>query len=348
MAVIYVTGNVKGAGKTSLATALAQRSLQSGISTSLVKPISLDAESDGSADAEKDFVFFSQLNPSISYSQNPPMFIAPSSSKVDSPAIERSVAEVNEAKRRATNVIVEGLDWFLPAAEVNPTTVSVIKELDAKIVLVLRYSNSVDLTKLIRSIQEIGTDLIGVILNGVTIHRSHYVASIIVPAFKSSGIKMLGVVPEDRRMLAPSVSEIADHLNAEILLAPDNCEELVDYFMVGGWFLDKGDYVFDRRQNKAVIVRADRPDLHMAALQTSTVCLILTGGQNPIQYITYHADQLGIPLLSASEGTVEVMEKLESIAERTAAPNPRKISRFDELLAQFTDLEALSKVLERN
>ena len=105
--------------------------------------------------------------------------------------------------------------------------------------------------------------------------------------------------------------------------------------MVGGWFLDQGAYVFDRREQKAVVVRADRPDLHMAALQSSAVCLILTGGQNPIQYITYHADQLGVPLLSVSGETVEVMEKLETLNEQVPTYNVKKTNRFQELIYEF-------------
>ena len=304
MTVFYVTGNIKGSGKTSLASALAQISLGTGISTALAKPVSVD---DGSK-TEKDFEFYSQLNESISRSNDAPMAVSLNGLTENAQVVKWTVEKVNQLSRQSDNVIVDGLDWFLPDGSVNSTAIDICDTLHPKIILVLRYSNPCELRAIVNSVEEIGGDLLGVIINGVTKYRWHYVINSIAPLFLSSGVKILGVIPEDRRMLAPCVNDIAVHLNAEILSFPDNCDELVEHFMVGGWFLDQGAYVFDRREQKAVVVRADRPDLHMAALQSSAVCLILTGGQNPIQYITYHADQLGVPLLSVSEDTVQIME----------------------------------------
>lgn len=335
MTVYYVTGNIKGSGKTSLASALAQISLGTGMSTALAKPVSVD---DGAGDGnktEKDFGFYSQLNESISRSNNAPMTVSVDDITENGQVVKWTVEEVNQLSRQSDNVIVDGLDWFLPDGSLNSTAVDICDTLHPKIILVLHYSNPCELGSIVNKVEEIGADLLGVIINGVTKHRWHYVINSIAPLFLSSGIKVLGVIPEDRRMLAPCVNDIAQHLNAEILSFPDNCDELVEYFMVGGWFLDQGAYVFDRREQKAVVVRADRPDLHMAALQSSAVCLILTGGQNPIQYITYHADQLGVPLLSVSGETVEVMEKLETLNEQVPTYNVKKTNRFQELIYEF-------------
>ena len=345
MTVFYVTGNVKGSGKTSLVSALAQISLGTGVSTAIGKPISVGGAPEEGNKKEKDFEFYSQLDQSISRSNDAPLTVSTNELEGNAQLVERTVGDVNQLSTQSDNVIVDGLDWFLPDGSVNSTAVKICENLHPKIILVLRFSNPCELGALVNSVQEIGGDLLGVIINGVTRHRWHYVIKSLAPLFLSAGVNVLGVIPEDRRMLAPCVNDIAEHLNAEILSYPENCDELVEHFMVGGWFLDQGAYVFDRREQKAVVVRADRPDLHMAALQSSAVCLILTGGQNPIQYITYHADQLGVPLLSVREETVEIMEKLETLQDKNATYNFRKTNRFQELIVEFVPQGSFEAVL---
>ena len=73
-----------------------------------------------------------------------------------------------------------------------------------------------------------------------------------------------------------SVGELAKHLGGEIVNCPERSEELVENLMLGALSVDSGLDYFRRKTNKAVIARGDRPDLQMAALETSTKCLILS------------------------------------------------------------------------
>ena len=56
-------------------------------------------------------------------------------------------------------------------------------------------------------------------------------------------------------------------------------------------------------ENKAVIVRGDRPDLQMAALNTSTACIVLTKGVEPIEYVRYEAEQEEVSLIVVETDT---------------------------------------------
>ena len=151
-------------------------------------------------------------------------------------------------------------------------------------------------------------------------------------------------------MLSPSISEVAEHLGADLinrtaLTSPEiQLGELVEYFMLGGWFLDHGAYVFSRRENKAVIVRGDRPDLQMAALDTSTTCLILTNGKLPVQYIVHHAKLRQTPILTTQAGTLETMERLNNIGERVTFHSAHKVQHFAELLETHCNVESLTSL----
>ena len=194
----------------------------------------------------------------------------------------------------------------------------------------------------------LGDRLMGVIINAVPDSSRHVVLTTTVPSFEQKGIPVLGVVPEDRRMLAPTVRDVGEHLGAECinlgeLDEPDAAlDALVEHFMLGGLFLDTGVYVFERREQKAVIVRGDRPDLQMAALETSTVCLVLTEGQLPVQYIVHHAALNQVPMLLVNKPTLETMEALHTVGEQSTVRSVHKARRFGELLSAHCDLAPLA------
>jgi hypothetical protein len=108
-----------------------------------------------------------------------------------------------------------------------------------------------------------------------------------------------------------SVGELAKHLGGEILNCPERSEELVENLMVGALSVDSGLDYFRRKANKAVITRGDRPDLQMAALETSTKCLILTGAIRPMPIVLHRAIEKGVPIIVVEEDTISTLRRIE-------------------------------------
>jgi BioD-like phosphotransacetylase family protein len=244
--------------------------------------------------------------------------------------------------------VVEGLGGILGDGRVAQASGRMAQALDARVIVVARYHPGLKAADLTEAQEVFGERLLGLVLNRVTHYRRRWVVSELVPQFAATGVAILGTIPDDRRMVAPSVREMAEHLGAEHFLMPEKADPLVDYFMVGGFFLDEGAYVFSRRENKAVIARADRPDLHMAALATSTRALVLTGGQNPIQYVVYQAEQAGVAVLLTQASTLEAMERLHTLWERASVHHRERAERFAELMAASGSLEAILSSLGLN
>ena len=341
MAVLYIAGSGKGAGKTALATGLAHRMAQAGRSVALIKPLRLVASPDEASTPDPDISFYNQVLPNNPQPQGWPLAVTVEQLAEDASLPQRVGELVAAAAPGAETIIVEGLDGLGADDPTAQASASVVRALDARVVAVAQYSSSLQATDFAQVTQLFNSALLGLILNGIWRHRTQATNSNLVPALHAQGVPVLGVVPEDRRMLAPSVRDLADHLEGEILLFPEKDDELVEYIMTGGWFLDQGAYVLSRREQKAVVVRGDRPDLQMAALETSTACLVLTEGQNPIQYVTYHAEEEEVPLLLVQTPTLQTMEALHTVADRVTVHNPRKAARFAELLAEHCNLEAL-------
>ena len=90
--------------------------------------------------------------------------------------------------------------------------------------------------------------------------------------------KAVGRTPESRAALAITVGELAEAIGGKIISHPEKSSELVENYMLGAMVVDSGLDYFNRKKNKAAIIRQERLDMQLAALETSTTCLVLSGG----------------------------------------------------------------------
>jgi hypothetical protein len=180
---------------------------------------------------------------------------------------------------------------------------------DGLILLVVRYGEELSAVA-----QEYGSRLAGVIVNGLPKYRAEDVDGTLAADLESSGTRLLGSIPDDRRMLAPRIGQVAEFLGGEFLNGEDQSDRLLENFLIGGLVLDWGPFYFSSRKNTGVIVRGDRPDVQIAAIQTDTTrALVLTKGVRPVEYVVYEAEQRGIPLVVVPGNTHDVAEQLENL-----------------------------------
>lgn len=324
MSSLLITAIGNASGKTALASALALRLTQQGHTVALARPVVLDGADPSHVAA--DLAFYTQVAP-----QNPPIsglpLRLPNSPSSDG---SRPWRQLLAPAISANVTLLEGLD--LHGEQAAQTVQRQAEALDAKLVVVARYRTDLDVQQLARDLAPFRERALGVLLNHVPRYRAVHASQEMTGAFQMVGLSLIGIIPEDRRMAAPTLRQVAEMLNGEFLLLPEKADELVESIMAGGWFLDEGRYVFSQRQRKAVLVRGDRPDLQMAALETDTVGLILTDGKEPVQYTVYHAETQGVPLVKTSLGTVAAMERLQGLHAKGTVHHAQKAQRFLELL----------------
>jgi hypothetical protein len=148
-------------------------------------------------------------------------------------------------------------------------------------------------------------------------------------------------LPEDRTLAGFSVSEAKSALNAETIVVGDGGEPTCDYLVVAPISSDAGQPYFKRFDTKAVVVRFDKTDMHLAAMQADPSCLILTGGRTPSDYLFDAAAAKGIPVLLSRTDTENTVIALEGIFDRTRFQGERKLDRMAVLLEGSGLFEAL-------
>ena len=197
----------------------------------------------------------------------------------------------------------------------------------------------------LRTKERLGDLLVGVVFNRLKPRRKEYVERAIAPYLEKQGIPVLGIIQEDAVLSAVPVRDLAESLGAKILCCEDKLEELVERLMIGAMNMDTALRHFRRTPNKAVITGGDRSDIQLAALETSTRCLILTGDLYPNDVILGRAQEKGVPVLVVRSDTLQTVEQCEGLFGHLSLNSERKLQRVVEMVETEISFERLYKSL---
>jgi hypothetical protein len=183
-----------------------------------------------------------------------------------------------------------------------------------------------------------GERVAGVVLNKVPSRQRKRVLG----AVEELGLKVLLALPEDRLLATPSLAEVASALQAQTLSFDSNGDRSLDGAVIASISADPGQGYFLDRAASTVIVRSDKPDLQLAALNAGAACLIVTGSVPLLGYITERTEADEIPIISTALDTCEAMTTIEALfGSGPFSGAAAKLSRLAELIQGF-DASTLS------
>jgi len=159
-----------------------------------------------------------------------------------------------------------------------------------------------------------------------------------------TGLRALG---EDRLLAAPTVRQLIAASGAQVLTRSRDGEAAVcEHLVIGAISHDSADAYFNRFPRRAVISRAEKVDLALAAMLTGSECLILTGGHEPSPYILDRAASTrDTTLLLAPGGTVETMRDLEGTFGTAPFSGEAKVERAGGLMRVAVDEPTLAALI---
>ncbi len=209
-------------------------------------------------------------------------------------------------------------------------------------IIVEGYSPEFSKAKLLGRYGDFGEHLLGIVVNKVPIKRLEAFSE---QLSQGGEVNILGVLPEDRLLFGLSVGELAERVQGEIINDSRKSGELVENLLLGALTANPGPDYFGRKANKAVLLKADRPDMQLAALDTSTKCLVLSGDTPPIYAVRQGAEDKGIPIIVTRGDTAFVVNSLEQALDRAKFNQEKKLPRLAEIMKQQFDFPALYKGL---
>ena len=154
---------------------------------------------------------------------------------------------------------------------------------------------------------------------------------------------MLGIIALDPLLSSVSVRELQQVLNGHFLFGEEYSADLIEKFLVGSMNVDKAVEYFKKSKHKAVIVGGDRPDIILAALETSTSCVVLTGGHYPNDIIIAKAEEMKVPVLLVKEDTYSTVQKVDQVLGRLRVKEEKKIKLGARLVEKEINFSLLYK-----
>ncbi|MBU2608389.1 MAG: AAA domain-containing protein, partial [Chloroflexi bacterium] len=124
-----------------------------------------------------------------------------------------------------------------------------------------------------------------------------------------------------------------------------NTAELVENIMLGAMVVGSGVDYFERKTNKAAVIRGERPDMQLAALETSTRCLVSTGAADPSEVVMHRAEEKEVPVIIARESTGAVVEAIEAAMSQARFRQKKKLPIITGMIKEALDVKALSQGL---
>lgn len=248
------------------------------------------------------------------------------------------------------NRVKEGCDVLLIDGSVTPHTgynqgfddFSLAERWGAGVIYVLKADSDFDLDMGLlygelwecRKIRVIGT-----LLNNISRTQLDKAKGIYKPLLEEKKLPVLGVVPRQEEIAAPTVTEFCSALNGEILAAPENMNRIVEDVVVGTMTIESALTYLRRAQNKALITGGDRSDMALTALETSTSVIILTGGLYPNVRVLARAEEKGVPVILVHEDTYTTLENLHSVYRSIHPDNTEAIKIVKKVVDKYMDWE---------
>lgn len=208
--------------------------------------------------------------------------------------------------------------------------------LSAKAVVVAAYSDP--LPPDIPSFRDgLGESCSGVVITRVPERRLEATGA----AAEAIGVPVIALVPEDRLLAAPPLGAIAEALEVDASTLNSASETVIDRPVISAISVDPAQSYFAYSNPNAVIVRGDKPDQQLGALNAGAPCLIVTGGLPVLSYVQQRAEEEEIPILSTRFDTLAAVERLEALYGATPFSGRGKVDRIAELMGEL-DVSALA------
>jgi len=351
---LYVTSVERYSGKTATCLALGKRFQADGYRVGYLKPLSLQPWRVADKLADEDAAFAREV---LGLAAEPwelsPVVVTPDflraylCGETETDLTERVKTACEAARASHDVLLLEGGGSLREGYAVGLPTPTVAANCGRNVLAIVRYRDEVRvLDDALTAQARLSEILRGIIINRVPTDAAAFVSEVAVPYLERQCIAVLGVLPEVRSLEALTVAELVKVLDAEVLAKHFNPEALVETLTVGAMTAEAALSRFRKQTNKAVITGGHRADIQWAALETSTICLILTGNLRPSPLIIRQADEFGVAVLLVRTNTMETIEAIERVFGKTRLGQHAKLQQFEALLAEHIDLDRLYQVLD--
>ncbi len=230
----------------------------------------------------------------------------------------------------------------------------VAKLLDAKVVLISSGGIGRPIDEILLNaalFEKYGVKIAGVIINKVLRDKYDRISEFVRKGLKRHGIDVLGVMPYQKVLSSPTISEVSEELGIDFMHGRENSHNIVNKVVVGAMEPHEAwNYIED---GTLIITPGDREDMILMAmssylLESKTASsriagIVLTGGIMPHSSIRNLISRSGIPVLMSKEDTYKVTSRVHDLTVKIKPDDTNKADLAIKMVEDFIDIDLLVK-----
>jgi BioD-like phosphotransacetylase family protein len=246
--------------------------------------------------------------------------------------------------------LIEGTGHAGVGSVFDLSNARVARILDAKVLLVCpggigRPVDEIALNKAL--FDKVGVEIIGAILNKVEADKIPQIAHYAGLGLARLGVPLLGVLPVQKMLSAPNLSQVAEEIGGRWLNARvTGVHERILRVVVGA-MTAKG--IIDHLQpGNLLITPGDRDDVILAAISATSISgtkaiagIILTNDILPHPKLLELLAQTDLPVIAAREDAYTITSKIHNMTVKTQPQDTDKIPVIKQLVTEHVDLNKL-------
>lgn len=342
---IFVVGRY-GSGKTAICVGLALKLKERGLKVGYFKPIGvadpLTCRFDDDVLLMRNLLGMQEPHDSLTCYCIGPQYLSRYEASEDH--VKEVKARFEEVSANYDVLILEGTTYPYVMASLRLDTISLSRELGLPVLFVAEPKSDYSVDRVLlydRCMSLSGIKVLGNIFNNVPRPLLDKVTGVYKPIVEADGFKVLGVIPKSLEISLPTVREYYAVLGGEVLSGEDRLDRLVEDVVVGAMTQESAIQYLRRSRNKAVVTGGDRADLALAALETDTSVIILTGGLYPNVQVLARAQEKEVPVILVHYDTYTTVEKLHTVTRKIKPEDEAGIHVAKKNLEQHCDLDTL-------
>lgn len=267
---------------------------------------------------------------------------------IENPDKKCITEQIKKAFKRVSSgqklVIIEGTGHAGVGSVFDHSNAYVAKLLGAKVIIISsggigRPIDEIALNKAL--FEKEGVRVLGAIINKVLPEKFNKINKLVRKGLKRKGVDVLGVIPYTPALSYPTVGQVMEEANFEILCGKQVLENHVTHIIVGA--MKPTGALKYIREGSLLITPGDRDDMIMTACNLKVSGIILTGGIVPEQSIVSILEKANIPVLLAKADTYSAASSIHDLTVKIRPKDKDKIETAVKLIKQNVDFDLILK-----
>ncbi|MDB5246021.1 MAG: phosphate acetyltransferase [Segetibacter sp.] len=251
--------------------------------------------------------------------------------------------------------VIEGSDFLGEGTAFEfELNLSIAKNLSAPVIIVSSGENKTTaeivsaVLNVFRGFLSREVQVLAIVVNKINPDQAEDVRQLLTDQLAEGTI--IAVIPANKSLMSPSMKEIHENLNGQLLFGEQQLANQVDNVVIGA--MNVPHFLNHIKENTLIITPGDRGDMIIAALQANLSTsypkvsgIILTAGFEPEEPIMrlLKGLQTVIPIILVTTGTFETSTKVGGIKSRITPDNTKKIQIALSTFKRDVDVQALDQ-----